>query len=95
MHCASLHNRALAPIHHAPLFVTQVLGDHRPNTAINHSPSSVLANRYIADFFVEEARRNAHVFDDALAPFYSPYAYTPQVEGPLMDDYQAYLITFP
>lgn len=63
---------------------------------LNHAPDVVRANRYIADFFVDDARRNAHRFDDALAAAYSVYAtaHTVASEGRVMDGYQAYILEY-
>ena len=44
------------------------------NIGINHAPDVVLANRYLADFFVEQARHSTHVFNPSLS-VYSIYSY--------------------
>jgi gamma-glutamyl hydrolase len=36
-----------------------------PNEAINHSPSAIAVAQYTADFFVQQARKSSHRYDDA------------------------------
>ena len=67
----------------------------RPNIGINHAFDVIVANRYLADFFVNDARRNGHVFArGAGLEQYSMYGYTTVAEGDVMDGYQAYIFSF-
>lgn len=67
----------------------------RPDIGLNHAPEVVRAMAWVADFFVGEARLNAHTFPSpaAMAP-YSLYSFAPVVEGDVTQGYQAYIFAF-
>lgn len=67
----------------------------RPNIGLNHAPAVIRAMAWVADFFVGEARLNAHAFPSAaaMAP-YSLYGFAPEAEGDVTQGYQAYLFAF-
>jgi hypothetical protein len=67
----------------------------KANIGLNHSPDSIEAMQYIANFFVTDARRNNHTFADrTLATTYSMYNFQTYYEGDILDGYQAYLFDF-
>jgi gamma-glutamyl hydrolase len=69
------------------------LFEWRSTVAINHAPDVIAANRWIADFFVDDARRNPNAWNASLSGF-SVYGLETTVEGDVMDGYAAYIVSF-
>jgi gamma-glutamyl hydrolase len=69
------------------------LFEWRPSVAINHAPDVIAANRWIGDFFVNDARRNPNAWNASLSKF-SVYGLQTTVEGDVMDGYAAYIVDF-
>eukprot|EP01123_Difflugia_compressa_P006169 TRINITY_DN18335_c0_g1_i1.p1 TRINITY_DN18335_c0_g1~~TRINITY_DN18335_c0_g1_i1.p1 ORF type:complete len:302 (+),score=55.00 TRINITY_DN18335_c0_g1_i1:59-907(+) len=64
------------------------LFEWNPQEAINHSPDSVKAMQYVADFFISEARKSNHAFaSESSEASHLIYNYQPTYTAPYSSDF--------